>query len=251
VYLLFSNKSPKPLVEGMRKLKLTGAITAGFEHNKILPRILDELSDASKLSNRVAMITNKGGKLVGHYQGGEGLLNAIKEKFELNNKKLVIVGAGTVANTLVLAIRQNKLNVKKITIVNRTFKNAKKVKSELGIVNSVATLDQLSNIEGDILINASRIGSKAEDKWFTNQILSKYTAVADVTFGVENTNLTNLARQHKSIVISGWDMFTHQAAIVLYKILEHNANIDILRQCVKRGLVSTNHGATANTNIKQ
>lgn len=245
VYLLFVNDSPIPLVEGIRNLNLVGAITAGFEHDETLPKLVDELSEASKLSNRVAMIANRNGKLYGHYQGGEGLLNAITEKYSLHGKKLVIVGAGTVAKTLILGIRNHNIKTHQIHIVNRTLTNAKKIKDTFDFIDSVGTLETLNSTEGDILINASRIGSKAEDAWFTKNVVNKFEAVADVTFGVESTNLTDLAHQNNEIVISGWDMFTHQAAVILKEVLGHSANINILREKVRAGLSNVNHGSVA------
>lgn len=98
------------------------------------------------------------------------------------------------------------------------------------------------------MVNATRIGSVDEDTVFTNEIVSGYQAVADVTFGNPVTNLTTLGKDNGLVVVNGWDMFTHQAAVLLKHILGHSANIDRLRHFVSEGLAASNHGATVSKN---
>ncbi|MCX6727772.1 MAG: NAD(P)-binding domain-containing protein [Candidatus Saccharibacteria bacterium] len=243
VYVLFKNRRPEPLVDGMRKLQIAGAITAGFEHDPTILKLVDERSEAVELSERMGIIANRDGKLYAHYQGGEGLLSAILEKTDITNKRIVIVGAGTIAKTLVLAIEQSLNQPASITIVNRTPEHAQPIADRFKSVQKILPITELSQAVGDILVNAARIGSSAEDTYFTEDIVSNFKTVADVTFGDINTNLITLAQAQEAIIISGWDMFTHQAAVVLREVLDHDADIPKLRQFVINGLTTSNHGA--------
>lgn len=243
VYILFRNQKPEPLVEGMRNLQITGAITAGFEHDIVMPTLVDEKSEAVKLAERIGIIANRDGRLYAHYQGGEGLLAAISEKTSIANKHIVIVGAGTVAKTLILALEQSPNQPKSITILNRTPANAEPIADRFKSVQTILPITELASVSGDILVNASRIGSSVGDTYFTRDIVSKFEMVADVTFGNPNTNLITLAKSQDVTLVSGWDMFTHQAAVVLHELLDHEANIPKLRQFVEDGLSTTNHGA--------
>lgn len=245
VYMLFIDSNPQPLVEGMRKLNIAGAITAGFEHDASLPSLVDEISDAVEVSGRIGIIANQNGKLRAHYQGGEGLLSSIQEKVDISGKRIVVVGAGTVAKTLLLAIERGEHKPSQVVVVNRNVVNAQPLRDQFDCVESVHALDELSQVAGDILVNATRIGSSVKDSYFTGDIVNKYQAVADVTFGDPNTNLVSLADESKLIVINGWDMFTHQASVVLRELLDHDADINVLRGYVTKGLAITNHGATA------
>ena len=244
VYLLFQNKNPKPLVEGIRTLGITGAITAGFEHDPMLHKLVDRRTKAVEISERVALIANTKGTLKAHFQAGEGLLAAILEKTSTKSKKIVIVGAGTVAKTFILALNESKKHKpKEIFIYNRTLVNAGKVKRQFKSVTEIDTLTGLEEVSGDILINASRIGSAVPDEYFNRKLVTGFSTVVDVTFGNENTNLIKLAKKEKKTVVSGWDMFTHQAAVVLKYLLNHDADIDRLRYFVRKGLTNVNHGA--------
>jgi len=241
-YLLFVNEA-KPLVEGMRKLGLCGAVTAGFEHSAELLDLVDEVSESAKLARRIGVIANRNGVLSAHYQGGEGLLGAVLEKIDIKEKKIVIVGAGAVAKSFILALSQNVSRPSSVVIVNRTAENAATLVDEFDFIESVRSLDSLADQKGDILINASRIGSKIPDELFNADIIRGYQAVADVSFGNPETNFITTARQNGIVSIDGWDMFTYQAAVVLRFCINHNADIQRLRRFVRTGLANSNHGA--------
>ena len=236
VYMLFVNKEPKPLVDGLRNLQVSGAIPAGFEKDAVLPTLVDEKTEAVKLANRVGIIANRGGKLFAHYQGGEGLLSAIKEKLAIGGKNLVIVGSGTVAKTLILAITESEDRPASITVLNRTLDHARQLQDRFPDIVKANPLEDLASIEGDIIVNTTCIGSTVEDTYFTADIVNKFQAAVDVTFANPKTNLIRLSQEHGAVTITGWDMFTHQAVIVLRELLNHEANIPLLRKHVEKGL---------------
>ncbi|MDQ5913444.1 MAG: shikimate dehydrogenase [Patescibacteria group bacterium] len=241
VYMLFRSDKPQELIDGMRGLHLTGAITAGFEHDPSLAALVDELDETVEISGIIGNIANSDGKIRAHYQGGYGFLNAIQEKIDTTDKRLVIVGASTVVKTLLLALEKTSQKPNEVIIVNRTLDHAKALQKRFNWIKSVHSLVDLESIKGDILVNATRIGSVDEDTVYTNDIVSSYQAVADVTFGNPVTNLTTLGQDNGLVVINGWDMFTHQAAVLLKHVLGHSANIDRLRYFVSEGLASNNH----------
>jgi shikimate 5-dehydrogenase len=105
-------------------------------------------------------------------------------------------------------------------------------------------LDRIQEAHGDIIINASRIGSSVADEYFSEEVVSKFGVVVDVTFGNENTNLIQLGKSSGPLTVTGWEMFTQQAAVVLREILGHEANIERLHHFVSLGLTKINHGAT-------
>lgn len=241
VYMLFRSDKPEQLIDGMRNLQLTGAITAGFEHDPSLAELVDELDETVEVSGIIGNIANVDGKIRAHYQGGYGLLNAIQEKIDTTGRRIVIVGASTVAKTLLLALEKTSQKPSEVAVVNRTLAHGEALTERFDWLKSIHSLDDLGSLEGDILVNATRIGSVDEDAVFTNEIVGDYQAVADVTFGNPVTNLTTLGKSNGLVVVNGWDMFTHQAAVLLKHILGHSADIDRLRHFVSEGLASNNH----------
>jgi shikimate 5-dehydrogenase len=235
VYTLFKNDDPEILIAGMRSLGLVGAITAGFESDPRMPELVDEVTEWVRVTGRVGVIANREGKLIAHYQGGEGLLAAIQEKAQIHGRHIVLVGAGTVAKALILSIEKANIDCS-ITVVNRTISNAEYAKEISAKVISILGLDSLSSASGDILVNTTKIGSSINDDYFTKECVKKFDIIADVTFGNPNTNLITLARQSGKMCITGNDMFTHQAAVILDFLLGHKADISALRKYVEEGL---------------
>ncbi|MCC7303869.1 NAD(P)-binding domain-containing protein [bacterium] len=166
----------------------------------------------------------------------EGLLQAILKKFDINNKELVIVGAGNVATSLIDTIALRNIKPKKITIANRTYGKAKLLAEKLPNIDNILKLSELGNTSGDILINATELGGSATDDVFNEDIVSKYKGVVDVTFKTENTNLTTLAKKLNIVCSSGWDFFTFQGKVFLEDVLGIAINVEILKKYVYEGL---------------
>lgn len=235
VYLLFYNEDPKMLVDGMRKLRLAGAITAGFESDTVLPTLLDELDENSKYIGRLGYLTYDNDKVVGHTQGGQGMFKTIKSISPITNQKLVIVGAGNICKGLLFEIRKAGLDCE-VQIYNRDLSKAKALQNDYSFVKSVFELSQLNQASGDVLVNLTDIGGSEVDTVFTEEIIKNFKAIVDVTFETENTNLVTLAKKIGLPVATGWDMFTNQGQVCLEGILKEKVDFNILKKHVVAGL---------------
>lgn len=236
VYILFYDTDPSKLISGIRSLNMAGAITAGFESNDQLPILLDELDDVSKYIGRVGFVKNDHGKFIGSTQGGEGLLRSIQSIADIANRKVVLVGGGNIARTLLFNI--NKLDSKpsEVVILNRDASKLEKLKADFNFVSEIKSLVDLPSESGDVLINATDVGGSEEDTLYTESIINNFNQIADVTFEKEDTNLVNLARRLNKKVSTGWDMFTFQGQVILESILETTIDPVLLKKHVISGL---------------
>jgi shikimate 5-dehydrogenase len=239
LYLLFYDPDPRKLIDGLRNLNLAGAITAGFESDTRIQKLVDRLDDSAKYVGKLGFIKNKNGVLTGYSQGGEGMYRTISQVGGFSNKRVIIIGAGNVTHSLLhFASKQKKLKTE-VEIYNRTVSKAKKLAKEFKFVKNVDSLDRLLLAKGDILVNITHIGGKEKDDLFTKSIVNNYKAVVDVTFETEKTNLIKLAKKQSKKVATGWDMFTYQGQVVLETILDKNIPANILKKHVVRGLSQT------------
>lgn len=236
LYILFYNQNASQLISGMRNLNLAGAITAGFESNDGLPDLLDELSDVSQYLGRIGFIKNKNGKLVGDNQGGQGLLRSIQNVSNIGGKKVVLVGGGNIAKSLLFNINKLENKPKEMVVLNRDLEKILPLKDLFTFVSLAKNLSELTTESGDVLINATDIGGSEEDHVYTESIVEKYSQIADVTFEKEDTNLVNLANKSGKKVSTGWDMFTFQGQVILESILETEIDPIILKKHVVSGL---------------
>ena len=230
VYLLVHNPDPKPLVQGLRNLNFSGAIPAGFEKSPEFADLLDELTDVSKVIGKVGIVFNKNGKLIGHYQGGQGLYASITSKYgKLTGKELVILGSGTVAKGLLLEMQMQN-DLPKVLLVNRTLENAKKLASEFNFVESIVSLDDLHHQKGDVFVDTTDIGSpwnKGNEYKYSEEFVKKFKFVADVTFVPLEPQLIKIAKKIGVDCAPGYMMFMHQANICTKMILDHELDFSI------------------------
>jgi shikimate dehydrogenase len=230
VYLLTHNKDFNKLIQGIKNLNFAGAISAGFEKDHKFAESLDELTDEAQFTGRVGILVNRNGKLIGHYQGGQGLYASIVAQYgELKDKKMVLLGAGTVAKALLYEMRK-KDDIADVTVINRTLKNAEILANEFSFVNNVSPLNELENQQANVFVDTTDIGSpwnSGDDYLFTEKFVKRFDFVADVTFVPTEPQLIKVAKEAGVNYSPGYKMFMHQANICTEMILGHKLEFDI------------------------
>lgn len=235
VYLLFHNKDPKVLIDGFRSLNLTGAITAGFESDTVLPTLLDEVDEAAKFIGKIGYITNDNGKLIGHAQGGLGMFRTITSIVNLNGKNMTIVGAGNIAKGLLFEMEKEQIKCS-VTIYNNTISKAEELKKRFSCIKRVHDLAKLNQASGDVFVNLTDIGGSVKDYVFPEAVVEKFSHVIDVTFETELTPLVSTARKLGKKVATGWDMFTYQGQVCLEGLLGTKVDSLVFKKYVATGL---------------
>lgn len=178
------------------------------------------------------------GKLTGYLQSGEGLLRSIQTVTKLDDKDIVIVGAGNVSKTLLYVLSQKGIKPRSITLLNRDVKKSENLASSLDLKISVKPFEEINSVSGDLLVNITDIGGSEVDTVYTSDIVNKFSSISDVTFETENTNLVNLGKQLNKTVSTGWDMFTYQGAVILETLFEKQIDATLLKKHVVNGLSS-------------
>lgn len=235
IYVLFHNQDPKVLIDGFRSLNLTGAITAGFESDMVLPTLLDDIDESAKFIGKIGYITNDNGKLIGHTQGGLGMFRTVTSIVDLNNKDLVIVGAGNIARGFLFEIEKAEINCN-ITIYNKTLSKAEELAKRFSNIHQVSAFEELTSARGDIFVNLTRIGGSVNDYSFPEKVVGRFSHVVDVTFETELTPLVSTAKKLGKKVATGWDMFTYQGQVCLEGLLGIKVDPVVFKKYVSAGL---------------
>ena len=132
-------------------------VTVPFK-KKIIP-YLQKLSKEASISNSVNTIYLENNEIVGHNTDIAGFELAIRySKFDTTDKKVLILGAGGVVSSLIIALKN--LGVSQIIISNRTKEKALELKNnykDLEIIEWGTTPDF------DIVINATSLGLNNDD----------------------------------------------------------------------------------------
>ena len=204
---LLDNNEINGLIFNIREEKIHGMnITVPFK-KKVIP-FLDALSEEAEISQSVNTIYKKDNKIIGDNTDIEGFkLSLEKTKLEIKNKKALILGAGGVVPSIIIALK--KMQIKKIYLSNRTELKATELKKNFPEIEIIKWGESL---DFDIIINATSIGLKDEDEININyQQASKDKFFYDVIYNPPETNFLKNAKKYGGITKNGKMMFIYQA----------------------------------------
>ena len=185
----------------------------------------DEISDRARLASACNVIYQKDERLFGDCTDGFGLIKDLEEnlKVSLEDKKILILGAGGAARGIIPSIFEK--NPSKLKIANRTESKAHLLKEDLeGKVNlkennlifeaGGLTDDFLLTDSYDLVINSTSVSTQAGESLGLPKALFTRTKLAyDLFYSAENTVFMQEALAGGAEKSSdGWGMLVEQGA---------------------------------------
>jgi shikimate dehydrogenase len=217
----------KDLISEVRKKKIYGInITVPFK-KAVIP-FIDQLSLEAETTQSVNTVYLNNDKIIGHNTDIDGFVLAIKNlKLRLTDKKVLILGAGGVAPSIIYAL--NKMEVTEITISNRTKNKAEILKDQF---KKLKVVDWGGLPEFDVIINATSIGLHINDK-----IKIDFTKVGnnklfyDVIYNPAETDFLKTGKELGNKTENGKLMFIYQAyvAFKLWHGISPKINEDVFK----------------------
>ena len=194
------------IIEDIKREKINGVnVTVPFK--KIIIPFLDELSIEAETTQSVNTIYLKDNKVVGHNTDIIGFETSIeKSKYDIENKEILILGAGGVVPSIIFAL--NKMKVSKIRVSNRTKEKAQNLKRNFKNIELVEW-GEVPNF--DMIINATSIGLKKDDNIKLNfSSISKNRFFYDVIYNPRETNFLKTGKKMGNKTLNGKLMFIYQ-----------------------------------------
>ncbi len=215
---LLTKENIPEIISSLKSGKINGInVTVPFKGDFI--SFMDDLSDEAKQTNSVNTIYNLGEKLIGHNTDIAGFELAIRHcKYDINKKKILIIGAGGVVPSILVALK--RMGVGKIFLQNRTVDKAKKL---IEFFPETTLIEWGTKIEVDMIINATSVGLKENDN--LNIDINGFEGnkfFYDVIYNPKETKFLKDAKSQGNITENGKMMFiyqAHQAFSVWHKIL--------------------------------
>ena len=215
---LIEKKNVQEVIEDLRSQKIEGLnVTVPFKSEVI--KFLDVLSDEAQITNSVNTIYKEKDKLIGHNTDIAGFELAIRyTKYNIEKKKVLILGAGGVAPSIVYALK--KLNASEIFISNRTLEKAEEIKNKFRYLK---VLNWGDNYSFDMIINATSVGLNETDNINLNyENKGENQFFYDVIYNPSETNFLKEAKKKFHRTENGKMMFiyqAHQAFTLWHKIM--------------------------------
>ena len=199
-------------------------VTVPFK-KAVIPH-LDRLSFESEKTQSVNTIYLDGNKTIGHNTDIEGFERSINElNTNIVNKKIFILGAGGVVPSIIYAL--NKMNVSQIIVTNRTKSKADNLKNAF---KKIKIIDWGEVPEFDVIINATSVGLKKEDKIDLNlSKIGKNKFFYDVIYKPSETNFLKMGKKLGNRTENGKMMFIYQAlaAFNVWHGIQPNINKEV------------------------
>ena len=217
----------KSLILNVRDKKIDG-LNVTVPYKKEIINHLDELTHEANKTQSVNTVFLDGDKVTGHNTDISGFELAIKKiDFDIKDKEILILGAGGVVPSIIFALY--KMEVRKISVMNRTRSKTENLKN---LFKEIVVLDWGEIPDADMIINATSVGLKKEDKINLDfSKISKNKLFYDIIYNPAKTNFLETGRGLGNKTENGKMMFIYQA-IAAFKIwhgLEPKINNDVIK----------------------
>jgi len=221
------NSDLEKLLFQVKEKKIYGInVTVPFK-NSIIP-FLDELTLGAKATKSVNTIYLENNRIIGHNTDIGGFETSIyKSNINLENKKILILGAGGVVPSIIYAL--TKMKVSEITLSNRTQEKAENLKKHFKDIKIIKWGDI---IDFDMIINATTLGLKEKDKINLNFPTScKNKLFYDVIYNPKETIFLKTGKNLGNNIINGKLMFIYQALLAfdIWHKLKPDVNEEVLK----------------------
>jgi shikimate dehydrogenase len=217
-------------------------------------QLIDEVDDFASMVGAVNTIVNRDGKLVGFNTDAHGFLKALNDdaKFEPENKRALILGAGGAARAVAFALLQEK--VSSLIICNRTLEKAggladslakqatnNKMSTEISAVlwQGSKLAEELQNCH--LIVNCTSLGMKSspyeEESPLASDLIPKDALVYDLVYNPPETPLLRMAREAGANTIGGLPMLVYQGAASFKIWTGREAPLDIMFSSARQALI--------------
>ena len=201
-------------------------VTIPYKTNFI--SLCDRITPKAKKIGSVNLVYKKNNLIIGDNTDIEGFKIALeKTKQTIENKTALILGAGGVVPSIIIALK--KLKIDKIFITNRTEKKATEIKKTFSDVEIIRWGEI---IDFDIIINATSLGLDKEDMIkLEYEKISKDKFFYDVIYNPKETNFLKTGKNGGNITLNGKMMFVYQAlsAFKIWHGIEPDINEDVIK----------------------
>ena len=217
----------------IKKLNFLG-MNITIPYKKKIINQLDLIDKGAKEIRAVNTLIYTKNKLKGFNTDIIGFKKGLDKKKWNKKRPVVIFGAGGAAEAIIYFLKHQ--NIKDITIVNRTKKNAAEITKKYKNIKYTTDF-KLDIKEVGLIVNTSSLGmiGYPELKIKLNNI-NKEDIIYDIVYNPINTSLIREAKKQKLEFVNGLDMFIEQAraSFEIWFQIKPEININLINKIKKR-----------------
>ncbi len=218
----------KNIIKDLKERKINGINVTLPYKNIIIPHLSRTINDAKDTHSVNTIFMDNEGSLIGEntdvYGFQAGYLQTLSGVS--SNKKALIIGAGGVAPSIILALK--KSNINEISLINRTYEKSLFLKKKFPSIQIARWENFEKEIRKfDIIINATSLGLKKGmdfDVKFEN--FKDNLIYIDTIYNPKQTKMIKFFRSRNIQTSNGLDMLIYQGQKSFYIWNKINPEVD-------------------------
>ncbi len=195
----------------------------------VIPFLSKTINDANETHSVNTIMLDKDHNLIGENTDVFGFQAAYLKSIsnqDKRNKKALVLGAGGVAPSIILALI--KSNIQDITITNRTYEKSLFLKKKFKNISVIKWEDCSRHLDKfDIIINATSLGLKASDEFKIDLTVFKRDMIyIDTIYNPPQTKMVKYFKSKNIQSYNGLNMFIYQGQKSFYLWNKINPEVD-------------------------
>jgi 3-dehydroquinate dehydratase/shikimate dehydrogenase len=228
-------------IEDVPRLGVRG-LSVTIPHKEAIAKFLTKVDPAVKGIGAVNTVIFKDNEILGYNTDYKAAMDCLEqalgggpppEPSPLKDKKVVVLGAGGVARAIMYGLQRRGA---KTTIASRTRSRA----SHLAETFGAKAVDWPARhvADAEIIINCTPVGMhpNVDESPFNKSHLKPTMIVFDTVYNPESTLLLKEARSRGCQIVTGVDMFIHQATLQFLLFTGKDAPVEVMRETLKRAI---------------
>jgi shikimate dehydrogenase len=234
IYIPFKITNLENTIKGIRALNIRGCSVSMPFKEKVIP-FLDEIDSLAKKIGSVNTIVNNNGILKGYNTDFIGFQKSFKKLHVMKHEKILILGSGGVAKSILVGLQN--LKFRNIYICSRNLRNTKNLASKFNV--KFIKWDDREDSIFDILINATPIGMKPQIRSMpvSKNFIKSLQCIFDVIVNPKETKLIKTAKDLKIKNQGGYLMALYQGAEQFKLYTTKNPPIDKMKKALNKNLM--------------
>ena len=219
----------KKTIQLIKKKEIKG-INVTLPYKKaVIPFLSKIINDAEQTHSVNTILLDENDNVIGENTDVFGFQAGYLQTFvnqEKNNTKALILGAGGVSPSIILALK--KLKITNIYLSNRTFEKSLFLKQKFKNLNLMKWEEYPKYInEFDIIINATSLGlNKGQDFKINFKEPKKNLIYVDTIYNPQQTNMIKHFKSKNIKTFNGLDMFIYQGQKAFFLWNKINPEVD-------------------------
>jgi 3-dehydroquinate dehydratase/shikimate dehydrogenase len=227
-------------IEDARRMDVRG-LSVTIPHKEAIARFLSKVDPAVKGIGAVNTVLLKDSEVIGYNTDYKAAMDCLERALgtvgsvpsPLKDKRVVVLGAGGVARAVMYGLERRGA---KVTIASRTRSRSNHLAETFG--GRAVDWPARHIADAEVIVNCTPVGMhpNVDESPFHKSHLKPSMVVFDTVYNPESTLLLKEARSHGCRVVTGVDMFIHQAALQFLLFTGKEAPEALMRETLKRAI---------------